>query len=306
MASKFVVRTDELLTRSRHKYFGSGVHLLCDLTSRAHCVIHVLLGGKVTNARRIRALVVDDEPLAREMIREMLEDDSEVEIVGECVNGREAVEAIKSLKPDLVFLDIQMPELGGFEVLESFDPESIPPYIIFVTAYDQYAVRAFEVHAFDYLLKPFDKERFDAAWERVKTQIKLDQGGERDRHILALLEELKSGPRHLERLVIKNGGRVFFLNVQDVYCIESEGNYVRVYDNQKGYLLRETISSLEEQLDPRQFRRIHRSAIVKIDRIKEMQPWFHGEYRIIMENGKQLTLSRNYRSNFQRAVGNTI
>ena len=130
--------------------------------------------------------------------------------------------------------------------------------------------------------------------------------GERDRHILALLEELKTGPRHLERLVIKNGGRVFFLNVQDVYCIESEGNYVRVYDNQKGYLLRETISSLEEQLDPRQFRRIHRSAIVKIDKIKEMQPWFHGEYRIIMENGKQLTLSRNYRSNFQRAVGNNI
>ena len=259
----------------------------------------------MTNARSIRALVVDDEPLAREMIREMLAEDSDVEIAGECANGREAVDAIKSLRPDLVFLDIQMPELGGFEVLESIDPHT-SPYIIFVTAYDQYAVRAFEVHAFDYLLKPFDRERFDAAWLRVKEQIKLDQGGERDRHILALLEELKSGPRHLERLVIKNGGRVFFLNVQDVYCIESEGNYVRVYDNQKGYLLRETISSLEEQLDPRQFRRIHRSAIVKIDRIKEMQPWFHGEYRIIMENGKELTLSRNYRANFQGAIGNAI
>lgn len=259
----------------------------------------------MTNARRIRALVVDDEPLAREMIREMLEDDSDVEIVGECASGREAVEAIRSLTPDLVFLDIQMPELGGFEVLESFERQTTP-YIIFVTAYDQYAVRAFEVHAFDYLLKPFDHERFDAAWQRVKSQIKRDQSGERDRHILELLEELKSGPRHLERLVIKNGGRVFFLNVQDVYCIESEGNYVRVYDNEKGYLLRETISSLEEQLDPRQFRRIHRSAIVKIDRIKEMQPWFHGEYRIIMENGKQLTLSRNYRANFQGAIGNGI
>ena len=259
----------------------------------------------MTNARSIRVLIVDDEPLAREMICEMLADDSEAEIVAECANGREAVDAIKSLKPDLVLLDIQMPELGGFEVLESLDPQS-SPYIIFVTAYDQYAVRAFEVHAFDYLLKPFDRERFDVAWHRVKNQIKLDQGGERERHILALLEELKSGPHHLERLVIKNGGRVFFLNVQDVYCIESEGNYVRVYDNQKGYLLRETISSLEEQLDPRQFRRIHRSAIVKIDRIKEMQPWFHGEYRIIMENGKELTLSRNYRANFQGAVGNAI
>ncbi len=259
----------------------------------------------MTNARSIRALVVDDEPLARDMIREMLAGDPDVEIAGECSNGREAVDAIKSLKPDLVFLDIQMPELGGFELLESLEPESTP-YIIFVTAYDQYAVRAFEVHAFDYLLKPFDHERFDAAWLRVKEKIRVDQSGERDRHILALLEELKSGPRHLERLVIKNGGRVFFLNVQDVYCIESEGNYVRVYDNQKGYLLRETISNLEDQLDPKQFRRIHRSAIVKIDRIKEMQPWFHGEYRIIMENGKELTLSRNYRANFQGAVGNSI
>lgn len=259
----------------------------------------------MTDATRIRALVVDDEPLAREMIREMLENDSEVEIVGECANGREAIESIRSSAPDLVFLDIQMPELGGFEVLETLDPK-VTPYVIFVTAYDQYAVRAFEVHALDYLLKPYDRERFEAAWQRAKEQIKLDRTSRRDQDIIALLEELKAGPRYLERLVIKNGGRVFFLHVQDVYCIEAEGNYVRVYDNQKGYLLRETISSLEEQLDPKQFLRIHRSAIVKIDRIKEMQPWFHGEYRIIMENGKQLALSRNYRSNLQEAVGNTL
>ncbi|HET8781216.1 MAG TPA: LytTR family DNA-binding domain-containing protein [Pyrinomonadaceae bacterium] len=259
----------------------------------------------MTDATRIRALVVDDEPLARAMIREMLESDSEVEIVGECANGRDAVEVIKSAAPDIVFLDIQMPEIGGFEVLESFDA-NIQPYVIFVTAYDQYAVRAFEVHALDYLLKPFDRERFEGAWQRAKSQIKLDRTSRRDQDIIALLEELKAGPRYLERLVIKNGGRVFFLHVQDVHCIEAEGNYVRVYDNQKGYLLRETISSLEEQLDPKQFLRIHRSAIVKIDRIKEMQPWFHGEYRIIMENGKQLALSRNYRSNLQEAVGNGL
>ena len=239
------------------------------------------------------------------MIREMLESDSEAEIVAECANGREAVEAIKSSAPDVVFLDIQMPEIGGFEVLESLDP-NVQPYVIFVTAYDQYAVRAFEVHALDYLLKPFDRERFDGAWQRAKSQIRLDRTSRRDQDIIALLEELKAGPRYLERLVIKNGGRVFFLHVQDVHCIEAEGNYVRVYDNQKGYLLRETISSLEEQLDPKQFLRIHRSAIVKIDRIKEMQPWFHGEYRIIMENGKQLALSRNYRSNLQEAVGNSL
>ena len=259
----------------------------------------------MTDALRIRALVVDDEPLAREMIREMLATDPEVEVVGECGNGREAIEAIKTSTPDLVFLDVQMPELGGFEVLESLDPNTTP-YVIFVTAYDQYAVRAFEVHALDYLLKPFDRERFEVAWQRAKAQIKLDRTSRRDQDIIALLEELKAGPRYLERLVIKNGGRVFFMHVQDIYCIEAEGNYVRVYDNQKGYLLRETISSLEEQLDPKQFLRIHRSAIVKIDRIKEMQPWFHGEYRIILENGKQLALSRNYRANLQEAVGNTL
>ena len=259
----------------------------------------------MTDALRIRALVVDDEPLAREMVREMLATDPEVEVVGECGNGREAIEAIKTSTPDLVFLDVQMPELGGFEVLESLDPNTTP-YVIFVTAYDQYAVRAFEVHALDYLLKPFDRERFEVAWQRAKAQIKLDRTSRRDQDIIALLEELKAGPRYLERLVIKNGGRVFFMHVQDIYCIEAEGNYVRVYDNQKGYLLRETISSLEEQLDPKQFLRIHRSAIVKIDRIKEMQPWFHGEYRIIMENGKQLALSRNYRANLQEAVGNTL
>jgi two-component system LytT family response regulator len=259
----------------------------------------------MTDALRIRALVVDDEPLAREMIREMLATDAEVEVVGECANGREAIEAIKASTPDLVFLDVQMPELGGFEVLASLDPNTTP-YVIFVTAFDQYAVRAFEVHALDYLLKPFDRERFEVAWQRAKAQIKLDRTSRRDQDIIALLEELKAGPRYLERLVIKNGGRVFFMHVQDIYCIEAEGNYVRVYDNQKGYLLRETISSLEEQLDPKQFLRIHRSAIVKIDRIKEMQPWFHGEYRIIMENGKQLALSRNYRANLQEAVGNTL
>jgi len=259
----------------------------------------------VTDATRIRALVIDDEPLARDMIREMLSSDSEVEVVAECSNGQEAVEAIRSLSPDLIFLDIQMPELGGFEVLESLEPQQTP-HVIFATAYDQYAVRAFEVHAFDYLLKPFDQERFDVAWLRAKAQIKLDRTGERDQHILALLEELKAGPKYLERLVVKTGGRVFFLDVDDIHCIEAEGNYVRVHDNGKHYLLRETISGLEEQLDPKQFLRIHRSAIVKIDKIKELQPWFHGEYRIILENGKQLTLSRNYRANLQEAVGNAL
>ena len=259
----------------------------------------------MTDAALIRTLVVDDEPLARGVIREMLEDDPEVEIIGECINGREAIAAIEELSPDLLFLDVQMPELGGFAVLEALKTERLP-FVIFVTAYDQYAVRAFEVHALDYLLKPFDRERFEAAWQRAKNQIKKERETEREQRILALLEELKAGPKYLERLVVKTGGRVFFEDTDDIYWIEAEGNYVRVHNEQKSYLLRETISGLEAQLDPKKFLRIHRSAIVKIDRIQELQPWFHGEYRVILHNGTQLTLSRNYRENLQEVLGKAL
>ncbi len=259
----------------------------------------------MTDLDRIRVMVVDDEPLARGMVREMLDSDPEAEIVGECANGRDAISAIKSLLPDLIFLDVQMPEFGGFDVLEAFTDEPFPR-VIFVTAYDQYAVRAFEVHALDYLLKPFDRERFMTAWQRAKLQLSKDQFDRRDQHIMALLEELKAGPRYIERLVVKTSGRVFFLDIHDIDCIEAEGNYVRVHNGPKSYLLRETISGLESQLDPKEFLRIHRSAIVRIDKIKELQPWFHGEYHVILEGGKQLTLSRNYRSNLQEAVGNSL
>jgi two-component system LytT family response regulator len=256
----------------------------------------------MADGKQIRALLVDDEPLAREMIREMLKDDSEVEIVAECINGREAIEAIQEHDPDLIFLDVQMPEIGGFEVLEALKSVHMP-HVIFVTAYDQYAVRAFEVHALDYLLKPFDRERFDSAWRRAKAHILATRNGEMDKRILAILEELKAGSKYLERLVIKSGGRVFFLDTDDIDWIEAEGNYVSVHTGKKSHLLRETISSLEAQLDPKKFLRIHRSSIVKIDRIKELQPWFHGEYRVILLDGTQLTLSRNYRENLQEALG---
>jgi len=251
----------------------------------------------------IRVLIVDDEPMAREMLREMLEADQDVEIVRERSNGREAVEAIRVHSPDLLFLDVQMPEVGGFEVLEALGTGPMP-HVIFVTAYDQYAVRAFEVHALDYLLKPFDRERFDISWQRAKAQIVRDRDGGRDQRILALLEELKAGSsRYLERLVIKSGGRIYFLETNEIDWIEAEGNYVSVHSGKKSHLLRETISSLESQLDPRKFLRIHRSSIVRIDRIKELQPWFHGEYHVILQNGTQLMLSRNYREKLQEALG---
>jgi len=249
----------------------------------------------------IRVLLVDDESLAREMLREMLQDDPQVTIVGESCNGREALEAIRTHSPDLIFLDVQMPELGGFEVLEALGKDI--PRVIFVTAYDQYAVRAFEVHALDYLLKPFDQDRFDISWQRARAQILRDRDGGTDQRILALLEEMKAGNKYLERLVIKASGRIYFLETSEIDWIEAEGNYVSVHSAKKSHLLRETISSLEAQLDPRKFLRIHRSSIVRIDRIQELQPWFHGEYRIILLNGTQLTLSRNYRDKLQEALG---
>jgi len=250
----------------------------------------------------IRVLLVDDEPLAREMLREMLQDDPQVAIVGESINGCEAVAAIRDQTPDLIFLDVQMPQLGGFEVLEALRKEEIP-YVIFATAYDQYAVRAFEVHALDYLLKPFDRERFDAAWQRAKAQIIHERNDGTDERIIALLEDLKAGNRYLERLVIKAGGRIYFLETNEIDWIEAQGNYVSVHNGKKSHLLRETISSLETQLNPKKFVRIHRSSIVRIDRIQELQPWFHGEYRVILQNGTQLTLSRNYRDKLQDALG---
>jgi two-component system, LytTR family, response regulator len=250
----------------------------------------------------IRVLLVDDESLGRAMLREMLQEDPQVAIVGESVNGRDAVEAIKVLAPDLVFLDVQMPEFGGFELLDLVGREQLP-HVIFVTAFDQYAVRAFEVHALDYLLKPFDRERFAVCWQRAKAQILRDRDNHTDERILALLEDLRAEKRYVERLVIKSGGRIYFVRTDEIDWIKAEGNYVSVQSGAKSHLLRETISSLEAQLDPKEFVRIHRSSIVRVDRIKELQAWFHGEYRVILQNGTQLTLSRNYRDRLQQALG---
>jgi two-component system LytT family response regulator len=259
----------------------------------------------MVSAAQIRVLLVDDELLAREMIREMLADDPSAEIIAECINGEEAIAAIEEHTPDLVFLDVQMPESTGFEVLETLKNGHMP-HVIFVTAYDQYAVRAFEVHALDYLLKPFDRERFGACWQRAKEHVLKEKNGRLDERILTLLEELKAGSKYLERLVIKSGGRVFFLETDEIDWIEAEGNYVSVHSGKKSHLLRETISSLESQLDPKKFRRIHRSAIVQLDKIKELQPWFHGEYRVILHSGAQVMLSRNYRENLQEALGKVL
>jgi two-component system LytT family response regulator len=250
-------------------------------------------------------LIVDDESLARERIRNMLAADPLIEIIAECANGREAIEAIQLHSPQLVFLDVEMPGVDGFGVLEALSPGRIPT-IIFVTAYDQYAVRAFEVYALDYLLKPFDQERFDKALERAKAQISNHRSDALNERILSALEEIKTRPVHLDRLVIKMNGHVFFIKAEEIDWLEAEGNYVRLHAGKESYLLRDTITALESQLDPKRFIRVHRSAIVNIDRITELQPWFHGEYRIILGEGVQLTLSRTYREKLHDLLGRPL
>ena len=250
----------------------------------------------------IRALIVDDEPLSREIIREMLRGDREVEIIGECRNGLEAVSRIEDQAPDIVFLDVQMPEMDGFAVLEAVGPERIPS-VIFVTAFDQYAVHAFEVHALDYILKPFDPERFKEALERAKAHVRHANG--LSQKLDALLQEVKRKPGYKERLIIKAGSRVLFLRTEEIDWIEAEGNYVRLHVGKESYLYRAGISSLESQLDGKEFLRTHRSVIVNMDRIHEVHALFQGEYCVILRDGKQLPLSRNYWEKLRQLLGRT-
>jgi len=242
----------------------------------------------------IKALIVDDEPLARERIKRFLTDERDIELIGECADGQEAVSAIQTLEPDLVFLDIQIPELDGFGVLEAVGVEQMPA-VIFVTAYDRYALQAFDVNALDYLLKPYNRERFHKAVERARAQLSNGAKGELSERLLSLLENLQPEQRYLERLMIKSSGRVFFLRTTEIDWIEAEGNYLRLHVGKESHLLRETMNRLAAKLDQNKFLRIHRSTLVNIERIKELQPLFSGDYVVILRDGKQLTLSRSYR-----------
>jgi two-component system LytT family response regulator len=250
-----------------------------------------------------RVLIVDDEPLARDRIREMVKGDREIRIIGEARNGREAIEAMTADAPDIVFLDVQMPDMDGFEVLKSLRVERMP-LIIFVTAYDQHAVRAFDVHAVDYLMKPFDRKRFAKALDHAKDQMRRPRDEPDTGRIMKLLEELKAGASYLERFAIKTGEKVLFVRADDVDSIEAEGNYVRLNLANSSHLLRDTINSIESQVDPRAFVRIHRSTIVNMNRVKELQAWARGEYRIVLHSGACHTLSRGYREHFDKFIKN--
>jgi len=271
----------------------------------------------------IRTLIVDDEVLARRRIRNLLRGHAEFEIVAECAHGRQAVTAIAQHTPDLVFLDVQMPDLDGFGVLREINAARLP-VIIFVTAYDQYAVRAFEVHALDYLLKPFDDERFEKTLAWAKVQLERDQLHQVSQRMFALLEEhhgqrppdrpaahieaskSSSQPAPLARLIVKSAGRVLFVRTEEIDWIAAESYYARLHVGRQSYLLRETLHALEAQLDPARFLRIHRSTIVNLERIRELQPQSHGEYTVILQDGTQLRLSRSYRDKLHSLLGQSL
>ncbi len=243
---------------------------------------------------KARTLIVDDEQLARERLRQLLADQPEIELVGECADGLEAVAAIKEQSPDLVFLDIQMPELDGFAVLEAINVEPMP-VIVFVTAHDKFALRAFEVHAVDYLLKPFDRERFESALRRALDQVRHREDPARAQAQAALLTEIQAPTKPIERLAIKSGGRIVVVKTADIAWIESAHNYVEIHDDKQAHLLRESIGSIETRLPSDKFVRISRSVIVNVDRVKELEPLFGGEYTVTLQNGQRVTLSRRYR-----------
>ena len=246
---------------------------------------------------KIRTLIVDDELLARERLRQLLQGHPEIELVGECSDGVQAVAELEKERPDLVFLDIQIPELDGFGVVQAIRGGPMP-VIVFVTAHDQFALRAFEVHAVDYLLKPFDRERFQVALNHALDQVKQKGQGIAEKQSAVLAELTPQKP--LERIAVKTGGRVFLIKVQDIDWIESAHNYVELHVDKQSHLLRDTLNAVEARLPADKFVRISRSTIVNIERIKELQPLFYGEYTITLHNGARLTLSRRYRDKLQQ------
>jgi two-component system LytT family response regulator len=248
---------------------------------------------------KIRTVIVEDEPLARERLRTLLEEDPEIAIVAECGDGRSAVNVINEQKPDLVFLDIQLPERNGFEVLSDLGPENLPA-VVFVTAYGQFAVKAFDVHAIDYLLKPFDVERFERALRRAKEQIERKDTkvqSESIRELIGSLRPERPGPK---RISIKSSGKLIFIRTDEIDFVEAADNYVKVRTGGNVHTVRDTLGAFEDRLPADDFVRISRSCIVNVDRIKELQALEYGEYEIVLLDGSRVRLTRGYRKNLDR------
>jgi two-component system LytT family response regulator len=233
----------------------------------------------------------------------LLRQEADMEVVGEAADGESALLALRELRPDLLFLDVQMPGFDGFRLLEKLEPDRMPVTVL-VTAFDRYALQAFEVHALDYLLKPFDRSRFQESLRRARDLLRQAPSDEFGRRMLALYNDLATGEgRYLERLVVKSAGRVLFVPVAEIDWIEAAGNYVRLHLGSTEHLVRDTMNNLESKLDPKKFLRIHRSTMVNIDRVQELQPSFHGDYVVILSTGTHLTLSRGYRESIQDRLG---
>jgi len=249
-----------------------------------------------------RVLVVDDEPLARKRIRRMLGGEPDMTVIGECADGVSAVSAIHDLSPDVVFLDVQMPEMNGLEVIRAVGSHRLPA-LVFVTAYDTYALQAFEAEALDYLLKPFDPMRFRETLQRVRRRLGEPGGEEISEQIRRLASRFGAESKYLHRLVVKTGDRVLLLNVGEVDWLEAAGNYVCVHVGKQSHIVRDSLGNLESRLDPEHFVRIHRSSVVNLDRIRELRPHWHGDYKLILQSGQVLPLSRRYRHALTEKLG---
>ena len=249
------------------------------------------------NDRPIRLLVAEDEGPARRRMRSLLAAFPEVAIVAEAEHGGQAVELIEKLKPDLVLLDVQLPVASGFEVIDAIGASAMPP-VIFVTAYDRYAIRAFEVHALDYLLKPVDPARLASALDRAKSKLK--DSAAANSQMDSVIDEVRRAAA-LKRLPVRHAGRILFIDIADIDYVLADGNYVRVRARGSDYLLRDTLTAFEARLKPPGFLRIHRRALVQTDRIIELQPLFHGEYSVKLRDGSKLVSGRTYRESVRAA-----
>jgi two-component system LytT family response regulator len=257
----------------------------------------------------IRTVIADDEPLARKKLRLLLGSEPGVQVVAECQDGEQTIGAVRAHKPDLLLIDVRMPDVDGFEVLAKLRSDEMP-VVVFTTAYDQFAVRAFEAHAMDYLLKPFERERLHQVIERARSELVKFHNRDLTTRILDLLvnkpEPKVESKRTNDRMVIRTGGKVVFLDLAEVDWIEAAANYVKLNVGRESYLLREGISRVSERLDPDRFVRIHRSVIVNVRKIKELQPCDSGEYIAVLRNGKELSCSRGYRAELQRLIGRNL
>jgi len=251
---------------------------------------------------KIRTVIVDDERHARQKVRALLAAAPDVEVVAECADGDDAVDTILELKPDLVFLDVQMPGRDGFDVLGAIGDAAAN--VIFVTAHDQYAVRAFEVQALDYLLKPFDRPRMQLALERVRARMR--DGDDLQERLRALVEQVRPRGETLERIMVKSSGRITFLRVEEIDWIEAADNYVRLHAGRESHLIRETMNHLETKLDRKRFIRVHRKAIVNVDSVREIRSLFHGDHNILLRTGADIPLGRSYRERLEAIFGQTL